>query len=190
MNIAADRQSVRMNAQLPFRTRGVMRRALFLIAASFFFATVALAVEPGRIAVLDFELKDLTLDPGNAAEIERTASIRPMLEKALNDANQATVAVDSAAQSTSDRGVGYLFDHSDAAAALGRAVGAKWVVVGRVHKPSFLFVFLMARVVNAETGEQVADLVVEVKGPQKALTERGAKSLAGQITTAVGSAAS
>src|SRR5688572_17437035 len=94
-------------------TQGAARRTFLSIAASLLFATVAFAETPTRIAVLDFELKDLTLDPGNAAEIERTASIRPMLEKALKDASQATVAVDPAAQSTSDRGVGYLFDHPD-----------------------------------------------------------------------------
>jgi uncharacterized protein DUF2380 len=171
-------------------TRSVLRRTLLSIAASLWLATVAFADTPARIAVLDFELNDLTLDPGNAAEIERTASIKPLLVKALNEAHHATVAVDSAAQSSADRGVGYLFDHPDAAAALGRAVGARWVVVGRVHKASFLFVYFMAHVVDVETGEQIASLVVEVKGPQKALTGRGAQSLAQQIATAVDKPAS
>ena len=162
-----------------------MRRTLLSIAASLWLATVAFAETPARIAVLDFELNDLTLDPRNAAELERTASIKPLLEKALNDAKHPTVAVSSAAQSGADRGVGYLFDHSDAAAALGRTVGARWVVVGRVHKASFLFVYFMAHVVDVETGEQIANLVVEVKGPQKALTVRGVESLAGQIAMAV-----
>lgn len=160
-------------------------RTLLSIAASLLFATVAFAETPSGIAVLDFELKDLTLDPGNAAEIERTASIKPLLERALNGANHATVAVDSTAQSAADLGVGYLFDHSDAAAVLGRGVGAKWVVVGRVHKASFLFVYFMAHVVSVETGEQIANLVVEVKGPQKALTARGAENLAEKITAVV-----
>lgn len=143
----------------------------------------------GRIAVLDFELNDLTLDPNNPAERERTASIKPMLEQALKGTNHAVVAVDPAAQRAADEGMGYLFDHADAAAALGRAVGAQWVVVGRVHKASFLFVYFKAHVVNATTGEQVADLVVEVKGPQKALTVRGVESLAQQISAAVEKAA-
>ena len=139
--------------------------------------------------MLDFELNDLTLDPANPAERERTASIKPMLEKALTDANHATAAVDAAAQGKADEGVGYLFDHPDAAAALGRAAGAQWVVVGRVHKASFLFVYFKAHVVNVATSELVADLVVEVKGPQKALTVRGVESLAKQIVDAVDGAA-
>jgi len=35
------------------------------------------------IAILDFELNDLTLKPRTAAEINRTASIKPLLEKEL-----------------------------------------------------------------------------------------------------------
>lgn len=163
-----------------------MRRSLFSIIALVCCAAAAHAgPTDGGIAVLEFELNDLTLDPGNSAERERTAAIRPMLEKALAEANQPTVAVDAAAHNAADKGMGYLFDHADAAAALGRAVGAQWVVVGRVHKASFLFVYLKAHVVNVQTAEQVADLVVEVKGPQKALTVRGVESLAEQIAAAV-----
>jgi hypothetical protein len=138
-----------------------------------------------RIAVLEFELNDLTLDPGNAAEVERTQSIKPMLEKSLARAHHAIVEVPASAQRTADEGVGYLFDHSDAAAALGRTYGAQWVIVGRVHKASFLFVYFKAHVVEVATGEQVADLVVEVKGPQKALTGRGVESLTKQIAAVI-----
>ena len=140
------------------------------------------------IAVLDFELNDLTLDPNNPTERERTASIRPMLQDALATHDFAIVAVDPAAQAAADQGAGYLFDHPDVAASLGRAAHADWIVVGRVHKPSFLFVYLKAHVVNARTDEQVADLVVEVKGPQQALTRRGVEALAQQIAAATGSA--
>ena len=143
------------------------------------------AADRSAIAVLDFELNDLTLDPGNAAERERTASIKPMLRDLLAAKNHNMVEVSAAAQSAADRGAGYLFDHSDVAAALGHTVGADWVIVGRVHKPSFLFVYLKAHVVNVHTGELAADLVVEVKGPQQALTRRGAERLAEQIETAI-----
>jgi hypothetical protein len=162
-----------------------MRRALLSLTAALWLSASAHAEPEGRIAVLEFELNDLTLDPGNSAELERTASIKPLLEKALTEAKHPTVAVDATAQGAADKGVGYLFDHPDAAAALGRAAGAQWVVVGRVHKASFLFVYFKAHVVNVSSGEQVADLVVEVKGPQKALTVRGVESLAKQIAEVV-----
>jgi hypothetical protein len=159
-----------------------MRRSVLSAIASLFLAASAQA---DRIAVLEFELNDLTLDPGNAAERERTASIKPLLAKALTKANHTTIVVDAVTQAVADKGVGYLFDHADAAAALGRDAGADWVIVGRVHKASFLFVYFKAHVVKAATAEQIADLVVEVKGPQKALTARGVESLAEQITAAL-----
>lgn len=162
-----------------------MHRALLFVIAALFLATAAQAKPGERVAVLEFELNDLTLDPRNSAELERTASIKPLLEKALTQANYSTISVDAATQGDADKGMGYLFDHADAAAALGRAAGADWIVVGRVHKASFLFVYFKAHVVNVATAEQIADLVVEVKGPQKALTVRGVESLAKQITAAV-----
>ena len=143
-------------------------------------------VDRSAIAVLDFELNDLTLDPGNPAERERTASIKPLLRDLLAAKSHTMVEVSAAAQNAADRGVGYLFDHSDVAAALGRTVGADWVIVGRVHKPSFLFVYFKAHVVNVRSGELTADLVVEVKGPQQALTQRGVQRLADQIEAAIG----
>lgn len=166
-------------------THIAMHRSLLSVIASLSLVASAQAEPPDRIAVLEFELNDLTLDPRNSAELERTASIKPMLEKALTGTNHPTIAVDAAAQGVADKGVGYLFDHADAAAALGRAAGADWVIVGRVHKASFLFVYFKVHVVKVATAEQVADLVVEVKGPQKALTVRGVESLAKQIAAAV-----
>ena len=163
----------------------VPKAARWLIASLLLVAPVHVLSADKSIAVLEFELNDLTLDPGNPAEVERTLSIKPMLEKALAGASHAIAEVPAAAQHTADEGVGYLFDHPDAAAALGRTYGARWVIVGRVHKASFLFVYFKAHVVDAVTGEQVADLVVEVKGPQKTLTGRGVESLAKQIDAVV-----
>jgi hypothetical protein len=88
-------------------------------------------------------------------------------------------------QRSADKGFGYLFDHPEAAAALGREAGADWIAVGRVHKASFLFVYFKLHLVNVRTGALAADLIVEVKGPQKQLTRRGVDSLAQQIVAAI-----
>lgn len=163
-------------------------RALLLcltLASLFALAGNVASTANTTVAALDFELKDLTLDPNNPEERERTASIQPMLQELLASTGHRIVTVDPAAQSAADKGTGYLFDHADVAAALGRAAGADWVIVGRVHKSSFLFVYLQAHVVNARTGEQAADLVVEVKGPQKTLTRRGVEKLTQQIAAAI-----
>ena len=90
-----------------------------------------------RIAVLDFELKDVTLAPGIPAEITRTASIKPMLENELKKSGYEIVSISQDAQQQATAGIGYLFDHPDAAAQLGDKYGANYVLVGRLHKPSF-----------------------------------------------------
>jgi hypothetical protein len=96
-----------------------------------------------RIAILDFELKDLTMIPRTTAEIERTASIRPLLETELKTADYVIINIPLIDQNNANGGVGYLFDHDDIAANLAKQFGAEYVLVGRLHKPSFLFAYLM-----------------------------------------------
>jgi len=135
-----------------------------------------------RIAVLDFELKDLTLLPDSPEEIERTASIRPFLENALSETAEVhIVEIDSAALSTANVGFGYLFEHADVAAELGKQHGADWVVVGRLHKPTHLFAYLMVHLVDAGTGTLAENFIVEVKGQQHIVNKKGAERLAKKI---------
>ena len=89
-----------------------------------------------RIAVLEFELKDLTLKPGVPAEIERTASIKPLLEGELRSAGYQIINIPLPEQQAANSGVGYLFDHADVSAQLGKKFSADYVLVGRLHKPS------------------------------------------------------
>lgn len=152
----------------------------------FIFSALALfgqaAAADTRIAVLDFQLKDLTLQPGTPQELARTASVAPLLREALaRKGGFELVAIDTAAQAEADVSFGYLFDHPEVAAELGTRFGADWIAIGRVHKPSFLFAYLKVHLVNARSQQLVGDYVVEVKGDSKQLTERGAESLAKQI---------
>lgn len=153
----------------------------------FFLAPVAsLLASSAPIAILDFELNDLTLNPNTSDELERTASIKPLLQETLERVyGYKIVEVDVKAQGSANKGFGYLFDQHDVAANLGREYGADWVVVGRVHKASFLFVYFKARVIQAKTGQLVGDLIVEVKGPQRKLTIKGVERLAEQISDAI-----
>lgn len=138
------------------------------------------------IAVLEFELKDLTLYPAVEAEAERVASLRPLLVTSLTEMHQLNVVdVAEAAKDESSKGAGYIFDRPKVAARLARAANAPWVVSGRLHKASHLFVYLKAQLVNAKNGAIAADFVVEIKGPQKKLTSKGVDALAQQITEAL-----
>ncbi len=164
-------------------------KALIQFCLGFAFAlnlAVAEAAEKPRIAVLDFELKDLTLAPGIPAEVSRTASIKPLLEQELKKSGYEIVDIASDDHRQADAGVGYLFDHHDSAANLGRKYGADYIIVGRLHKPSFLFIYLMAHLVDVSQAKLVGDYISEVKGGEKKLTLKGVESLAVKINRTLG----
>jgi len=132
-----------------------------------------------KIAVLNFELNDLTLRPGTEDELERTASVAPLLRNAFETKyNYKIVPIDADTQEEADEGFGYLFDHADVSADLCKEHGADWILVGRVHKPSFLFAYLKAHLVNCETRRPAGDYVIEVKGDAKKFTIKGVENLA------------
>ncbi len=135
-----------------------------------------------RIAILEFELLDLTLAPRIQEEKERAASIKPMLEKILEakDGYQL-ININSKAQHEANQGVGYLFAHHDVVAKLGEQFGADFVVMGRVHKASHLFVYFLVQLVNVKTQRLVGNYAVEIKGPQKKLTIKGVESVVEKI---------
>lgn len=103
-----------------------------------------------KIAILDFELNDVTLAPKIPAEIQRTASIKTMLENELKKAGYKIIPVSLAEQHKANAGFGYLFEHNDSAAALAKKAGADYVLVGRLHKPSFLFAYLMGHLIKVD----------------------------------------
>ena len=139
------------------------------------------------VAVLDFELHDLTLTPGMAEEKERTASIAPLLREMLQTEHGFEIAaISSETQQAADEAFGYIFEHHDIAAELGREASSDLIVVGRVHKASFLFVYFKAKIIDTRTNRLLAELTVEVKGSQKRLTAKGVETLARQIAATIG----
>ncbi len=134
-----------------------------------------------KIAILEFELKDLTLAPRIPAEIKRTASIKPLLEAELKSADYTIIDIDLESQKMADSGVGYLFDHHDVAAKLGKQFGAEYVLVGRLHKPSFLFAYLMGHLIRVSDGKLIGNYISEAKGPNIKLTIKTVESLTVKI---------
>ena len=134
-----------------------------------------------RIAILDFELKDLTMMPGIPAEIIRTASIKPLLEAELHKAGYKIISIDHKNHKMADSGVGYLFDHHDVAANLGKQFNADYILVGRLHKPSFLFAYLMGHLIRVSDAKLIGNYVSEAKGPNKKLTIKTVESLTVKI---------
>lgn len=134
-----------------------------------------------KIAILDFELKDLTLAPRIPSEVKRTASIKPLLEAELKKADYMIINIDPESQKNANEGIGYLFDHHDIAAKLGKQFDADYVLVGRLHKPSFLFAYLMGHLVRVSDAKLIGNYISEAKGPNKKLTIKTVESLAVKI---------
>jgi len=146
---------------------------LYIVSFSIFAET--------KIAILDFELKDLTLAPRIPSEVKRTASIKLLLETELKKADYAIINIDPESQKKANGGIGYLFDHHDIAAKLGKQFGADYVLVGRLHKPSFLFAYLMGHLVRVSDEKLIGNYISEAKGPNKKLTIKTVESLAVKI---------
>lgn len=135
-----------------------------------------------NLLILDFELNDLTLNPDTTKEEARVKTLRPLLKEELESTYSYTIAtLDQTLRDKEDKGRGYIFDRPEVSARMARAAGANWVVSGRLHKASFLFVYLKAQLINADTGNIASDFVVEIKGWQPKLTKKGVDALALQI---------
>jgi len=135
-----------------------------------------------RIAILNFELNDITSLPNTHEELTRTATIKPLLERAMtNTGNYEIIQINTDAQKAANSGFGYLFKFNDVAANLGKQFGADWLIVGQHSKPSFLYSYLMVHVINVKTQNLVGSYDIELKGTHNKVTERGVRSLAKKI---------
>ena len=141
------------------------------------------SVAETRILILDFELNDIAgITPTPNEELERTASLGPLLRDAIaKNAGYKILPINKVEQAKANAGFGYLLDHSDEAAKLGQQSGADFVVVGQIHKPSFLFAYLRIHLVDANSGKLVGNHYVEIKGSTKKVTEKGVANLANYI---------
>ena len=135
-----------------------------------------------RIAVLNFELNDITSLPNTPQEQLRTASMQPLLEQAISQSGDYEIIhINAEAQAAANSSFGYLFRFNDLAAKLGEQFGADWIVVSQHSKPSFLFSYLMAHLINVKTQTLAASYDIELKGNHEKVTQRGVKSLANKI---------
>lgn len=139
-----------------------------------------------RIAVLDFELNDITSLPNTPAERQRTASMAPLLTKALNQIDgYEIVPVEAGMQKAANDSFGYLFRFPDIAAQLGRQLGADWIIVSQHSKPSFLFSYLWVYLIDVNKQTAAARYDIELKGSHEKVTEHAIKSLARKIQATV-----
>lgn len=141
-----------------------------------------------RIAILDFELNDITSLPNAPAELQRTASMAPLLMKALSQTGDyEIVPIDADIQKSANADFGYLFRFHDVAAKLGKMLDADWVIVGQHSKPSFLYSYLMVQVINVGTQGLVSEIDIELKGNHTIVTERAVLRLSRDIIDTISS---
>jgi len=135
-----------------------------------------------RIAILDFELNDITSLPNISAELIRTGSLKPLLERAISQYPDIEIIhISSEEQKYANPGFGYLFRFHDEAIILGKKYGAEWIIVGQHSKPSFLESSLIADLIDVQTDKRAAELVVDLKGNHEKVTERAVKELARKV---------
>lgn len=135
-----------------------------------------------RIAVLPFELNDITSLAYTKPEKIRTATFKPLLEHAmLKQGSYKIQPVSIDEYKEENAGLGYLFRFDDIAARLGKKLGADWIIVSQHSKPSFLYSYLISHVINVKTGRRVARYDVELKGNHHKVSERGVKRLSREI---------
>ena len=91
------------------------------------------------------------------------------------------INIDPESQKIANGGVGYLFDHHDVAAELGKQFGTDYILVSRLHKPSFLFAYLMGHLVRVSDENLIGNYISEAKDPNKKLTIKTVESLAVNI---------
>ena len=135
-----------------------------------------------RIAILNFELNDITSLPNTSAEQQRTASMAPLLINALSQTGEyEIVAIDAEVQKSANAGFGYLFRFHDVAAQLGQQLGVDWIIVSQHSKPSFLYSYLIAHLIRVKTQTLVKRYDIELKGSHTKVTEHGINRLANKI---------
>ena len=135
-----------------------------------------------RIAVLAFELNDVSALPNTPEEIIRTASIKPLLDKALiryGDTN--LIQIDTKIQNAANSSFGNLFNFPEEAVKLGKRYRADWLIVSQHSKPSFLFSYLVAQVININTAKPTVKFTIELKGSHAKVLQHGVNTLAKKI---------
>jgi len=148
-------------------------KVILTLASLLLFSLANTSWAGSKIAVPDFELLDLTMkltDPKKVAEInakeqQNLRDIESFLKSGLkNQQGFSVVAVSDEAKSAADKGTGFLFDCAKCSAELGRLHDADYIIIGRLHKPTYLFSYLIVRVFDVNENKLVKEFRSEVKG--------------------------
>jgi len=161
--------------------------SLFLVS----FLSINSAWAESKIAIPDFELLDLTMklsDPQKVAEInaqeqQNLRDIETFLKKGLeNKPGFIVIPVSDEARQTADKGTGLLFDCATCSAELGREHNADYIIIGRLHKPTYLFSYLIVRIFDSNENKLVKEFRSEVKGDPRVAIPGAVANLINKIS--------
>jgi len=167
-----------------------MRVSLKLFSLSLLLM-VNIASAESKIAVPDFELLDLTMkltDPQkvadiNAQEQQNLRDIETFLKKGLeNKQGFIVIPVSDDARQAADKGTGLLFDCATCSAELGREHNADYIIIGRLHKPTYLFSYLIVRIFDAHENKLVKEFRSEIKGDPRVAIPGAVANLINKIS--------
>ncbi|NOQ82350.1 MAG: DUF2380 domain-containing protein [Methylophaga sp.] len=167
-----------------------MRVSLKLLSLSLLLMVNVVWAE-SKIAVPDFELLDLTMklsDPQKVAEInaqdqQKLRDIETFLRKGLaNKEGFSIVEISSEAKNDADKSTGYLFDCAACSAELGLNHNADYIIIGRLHKPTYLFSYLIVRIFDTHENKLVKEFRSEVKGDPRVAIPGAVANLINKIS--------
>jgi hypothetical protein len=144
----------------------------------------AFAYASPSIAVLNFELNDITSLPNIPEEQRRTAGMAPILRKALAREFEV-VEIAAIEQRKANAGFGYLYQFPDLVAQLGSKYKLDWIIVSQHSKPSFLESYILMKLINVKDPNLNRSFHLGLKGNHQRVTEQAIARLADKVSTYV-----
>ena len=126
-----------------------------------------------NFAITDFEMLNLTLqlsDPQKVAKInaqdqKNIKILNTLIREGIADTEGFNmIQVSAKDRSEADKGIGYLFDCAKCSANLGREYNADYILIGRLHKPTYLFSYIIIRIFDVKTNRLLKEYRAEIKG--------------------------
>jgi hypothetical protein len=150
-------------------------------------AAAGAATAPPRVAVLDVAFYGAGANSIERGDSATAATATARLRQALREAGTFELAdssrVSAAAGELAAAGIP-CNTSLDCARKVGRRLGARWVVVGKVSKLSNLIWYFSGQLVDVDTGRLLMDDEFELKGVRDDMVPRGATALARRVVKA------
>ncbi len=161
---------------------GVAGRSFWIVLAALIVGCSATAVadQPTRVAVFDFELIDTSLEGEmfgtQEAETERLGAISDQLRRQLAESGRFEV-VDIAPRRDAVAAAGHLHGCNGCAAGIAKSLGAEFALTGTVQKVSNLILNINIFLIDAVKPQDIRAASVDIRGNTDESWSRGVSYL-------------